>query len=107
MSNGIIYFKNYLSYFLVVLGLQWCTGLSPAAESGGCSLVVVCEAFLVEHRFEAYKRFSSYSIWVLVVMHGLRCFTACGIFLDQDSNMLPALASGFLAIVSPAKSPMA
>ena len=40
----------------------------------------------------------------VVVAHGLSCSTACGIFLDQGSNLCPlALAGGFLTTVSPGK----
>jgi len=39
------------------------------------------------------------------VAEGSNCLTACGIFLDQGPNCVPALAGGFLTIEPPGKSP--
>ena len=109
MSNSIIYFKKYLSYFSVVLGLPWCTWAFSSCREQGLLSSCGVQGFslwrlLLWSTGVRLMGFSSCSIWALVVTHGLRCFTACGIFPDQDSNTFPALASGFFAIVSPRKS---
>ena len=63
-----------------------CTGSSLMHEafllsSGGYSLIVV------------YGLWSTGSV---VVSKGFSCPRACGIFLDQELNQSPTLASGFL-----------
>ena len=40
----------------------------------------------------------------VVVVRGLSCPEACGIFPDEGSNPSPALAVGFLSTVPPGKS---
>jgi len=46
-----------------------------------------------------------YSIWASAVMVcGFSCPEAYGIFLDQDCNLSPTLAGGFLATGPPGKS---
>lgn len=108
VSNSI-YFKKYLSYFSALLGLQWCTWAFSSCRERGLLSSCGVQGFSLWRLFLwstglRLTGFSSCSIWALVVTHGLRCFTACGIFPDQDSNTFPALASGFFAIVSPRKS---
>ena len=39
----------------------------------------------------------------VVVVHGLSCSTACGIFPDQGLNWCPALQGGFLTTGPPGK----
>ena len=93
-----------------MLGLQWCTWAFSSCRERGLLSICGVQGFslwwlLLWSTGLRLKGFNSCSIWALVVMHGLRCFTAaCGIFPDQDSNTFPALASGFIAIVSPRKS---
>ena len=83
-------FKNYFDLsihylFLAVLGLCRCAGFTLAAESGGYSLAVVHglltagASLVVVHEL--------YSTGSVVVAHELTCSSACGIFLDQGSNL--------------------
>ena len=58
------------------------SGLSLVAASGAYSLVVVCGPLIVVA--------SPFGSWALgVVMPGLSCPTACGIFLDQGISPCP------------------
>ena len=47
--------------------------------------------------------FLLWSTGSIVVVHGLSCFMACGIFPDQGSNLSPAFASGFFTTEPPRK----
>ena len=47
-----------------------------------------CSGFsCVEHRLQAYRLQYLWQTGSVVVEHGLSCSVACGIFLDQDSNL--------------------
>ena len=62
-------------------------GLSLAMENRGYSL-------LVEHRpyASAVATARLLSTGSVVVVHGLSCLTACGIYPDHGSNLSPTLA---------------
>ena len=67
-------------------GLHWgfvaACGLSLVAESGGYSLVVVLWLLIAVAPLVMEHRLSG--VWVsVVVVCGLSCFAACGIFLDK------------------------
>lgn len=105
-------FPNFIFYlYLVVLGLCCCAGLlSCSRPFPSCSawlLIVVAsycrgqalglqQAFSIRGLAVAPCRFSSCSSWALghrlkfVAQICLSCSTACGIFLDQGSNLSPA-----------------
>jgi len=68
---------------------------SLVAVSGGYSLVVLGLLIAV----------ASLSAWTsVVVVHGLSCPMACGIFPTRDWTMSSALAGGFLTTGPPGKS---
>ena len=67
----VFYFK-----FLAVLGLCCFCEVSVPAMSRGCSLVQ-CSGF---------PRCGAQAV---IVVHGLSCSAACGIFRDQGSNQCP------------------
>ena len=61
--------------------------LSLVAVSGGLLFVVVV-ASLVAEQGSRRVGFSSCGVWpIIVVAHGLCCSVACGVFLDQGSNL--------------------
>ena len=76
-----------LFFFLAVLGLHCCSwAFSSCSEWGLLSslvrgLPVAVTSLVVEHRLS--------STGSVVLAHGLSCFTACGIFPDQESNPCP------------------
>ena len=89
----IILFNN----LLVVVGLLCSAGFSLVAASGGHSLLarhrllIAVASFVVEHGFYG-AGLRSCGSWALdpvltVVVHGLSCSVACGVFLDQVSNL--------------------
>ena len=97
-------FYLFIYLFLAVLGLCCCIGFSLVAESEDCSLVEVCGLLIVVASLAAEHRLSGGRPSVvgahglstcgsqalehrLIVVHGLSCFRACGIFLDQGSNL--------------------
>ena len=82
--------KNYLFIYLFLAALEpfvAVQGLSPAVASRVYSLVAVWELLVVVFSLVAEHRLSNTGL--VVVGHGLSCFTACGIFLDQRSNRCP------------------
>ena len=110
ISLKITFLKN-LFYLFIYFWLHWVFvavhGLSLAVASGGCSLLR-CAGFslwwllLLQNTGSRCTGFSScgmrasvvvarglQSAGSVVVVHGLSCSAACGIFLDQDSNPCP------------------
>ena len=89
---------------LVALGLCCCVPAAPGSFEQG--LLSSC-GMQASH----CGGVPCWDLWALhtwasvVVMHGLSCPKACGIFPDQGSNLCPpALAGGFLTTGSPGKS---
>ena len=80
--------------FLAVLGLR-CYAGSLAADSRGCSLRVARGLLTAVASLVSEHGLSSTGSGV--VAHGLSCSAACGILLDQGSNLpvSPALAGRF------------
>ena len=100
-ASGAFFYYGYSLFlflfcfvlFLAVLGLCCCAGFSLVAATKGCSLVAVrrllimVASLVAEHRLlimvaslvAEHRLVGSGSI---VVVHGLSCSTACGIFLD-------------------------
>ena len=105
-------------------------GFSLVAASGGYSLLrcagfslqwllIAVASLIAKHRLQACRLqqlWHTGSVVVAhglqsadsaVVVHGLSCSAACGIFLDQSSNPCPpALADRFLTSVPPGKPPI-
>ena len=67
--------------------------LSLAAVSGGYSLVAVCGLLIAAASLVAEHRLQGIEASVVVVP-GLSCPEACGIFLDQGSNWCPQYQTG-------------
>ena len=74
------------TYFWLLWVLVAALGLSLVVPSGDCSLAVLrlhfsgfscCEAWALEHAGS------------VIVLPGLSCPVACGIFLDQGLNLWP------------------
>ena len=85
------FFFFYFLFFIYLFLLCWVfvsvRGLSPVAASGGhsslrCAGLSLSRPLLL--RSTGSRRAGS-----VVVAHGLRCSTACGIFPDQGSNPCP------------------
>ena len=74
--------------FLAVLGLHcYVWAFSSCGELGlvsvvGYGLILVAASLAVEHRLKGTQA-------SVVVVHGLDCPMACGIFPDQGSNLCP------------------
>ena len=89
ISSSLLLFI-YLFIYLAALGLRCCAqAFSSCSERGYPSL-----------------RCTGSRARPSVVVHGLSCSTACGIFPDQGSNppVSPAMADGFLTTAPPGKS---
>ena len=97
LNTELFFFLNIQFYlFVALLGLHCCVGFSLVVGSRGYSLVVVHGLLFIEASCGAWALrhlgFSSCSSWTLehrlkVVMQGLSCSVACGIFMGQGSNM--------------------
>ena len=87
----------FIIYFLAVLGRCCCAAFSSVAVSGGYSLVAVRQLLivvvsLVEHRLwgmwaSVVVASGLWSTGSVVMVRGLICSEACGIFPDQRSNL--------------------
>ena len=105
--------NNYL--FLAMLGFCCCMGSSLVAVSRGFSLLTVlgflvtAGSLFVEHRPQGLLALvvATPRLQItdsVVVVHGLSCSVACGIFLDQGLNLsLLHLAGSFLTTEPPGK----
>ena len=84
---------NYLFSFGCA-GSPLLRGFLPSCSERGYSLVVLFRLLVAVTSLAVAPSAGS-----IVVVHGLSCSTACGIFLDQGSNpMSPVLAGGFFTI---------
>ena len=95
MGYFFIIFKN--NFIFGCAGSSLLCRLSLVAVNRGCSLVLVHWLLIAVASLVAeYKLYGTRASIVaasgpqstgsIVVVHGLSCFTACGIFLDQGSN---------------------
>ena len=103
-------FKNFYLFiylFLAVLGLRCCVqAVSSCGEQGllfiaVCRLLIAMASFVAEHELQARSlqqlqhedsvlvARGLQSAGSVVVVHGLSCSAACGIFPDQRSNPYP------------------
>ena len=79
--------------FLAELGLHCCAGFSVVVESSGSSLfallrLLTAMAFPVgKHGLQGTRTPLLLHVGSGVVVCGLSCLTACGIFLDHGSNL--------------------
>ena len=82
-------YVHYAFIYLLAatLGLHCCAGLSPGAGSGGHPLVagprllIAVATPVAEHGLQSWRS--------AVVVCGLTCYEACGVFLDQGLNLCP------------------
>ena len=92
---SLIYF--WLHWFFVAAN-----SLPLVVASWGYSLLR-CAGFSLQ-LFLLLRGTGSRHAGFIVAVHRLSCHVACGIFPDQESNLLsPALAGGFLSTAPPAK----
>ena len=93
----VVFFLIIYSFFTVV-GLCCCLGFSLVGTSRGYSLVAVLSLLItvaspvMEYglsgmRASVVVACGLYSIGSIVVVYGLSCFSACGIFWDQGSKL--------------------
>ena len=102
-SQALIYlFEDLFFFFFPVLGLPCCEGFfsSSYREWGYSSLW--CLSFSVVGLLIAGTRLSPSD---RLSVRGLSCSEACGIFLDRDGTVSPALAGRFLSTSPPGQSP--
>ena len=109
-----------LIYFLALLDLCCCVGVSLVVVNQGCCLVVCrlliagllllgstgsrgCKLQQLQHTDSVVVVLGLWSTGSVVVARGLSCSAACGIFLDQGSNLSPALAGRFFTTEPPGR----
>ena len=93
----IFYFlKIYFIYlFLAVLGLCCCAWAFSSCGGRGPLFIAVCgppiamASLVAEHGLQAHGLQQLWLVGSVVVVHGLSCSAACGIFPDQGSNPCP------------------
>ena len=87
---------NFIYLFIFgCAGSSLLCGLSSSCSEWGCSLIaaygllIVVASLVVEHGLSArgLSSCSSQSTGSVLVAHKLSCSAACGIFLDQGSNL--------------------
>ena len=85
-----IFYFIYL--FLAVLGLHYCVrafsncGDRELLFVEVCGLLTAVASLVVEHGLQAHGLQQLWRAGSVVVVHGLSCSKACGIFLDQGLN---------------------
>ena len=73
--------------FLAALGLRCCAQAFSSCGERGLPFIVVHRLLIVVASLVAQH--GLYSAGSVVVVHGLSCSAACGIFPDQGSNPCP------------------
>ena len=105
--DGLNALKYYFNLLLAVLGLHGCSSFSVAAASQGCSSLrwadFSLQLLLLQGTGSRWVGLSGCGTISVVVVHGLSCPTARGIFLDQVEPESPAFAGWFLSTVPPGK----
>ena len=90
-----------------MLGLHGCSSFSVAAASQGCSSLrwadFSLQLLLLQGTGSRWVGLSGCGTISVVVVHGLSCPMARGIFLDQVEPESPAFAGWFLSTVPPGK----
>ena len=86
--------KNIIYLFMIGLDLHWGHGLFSSCGEWGLLVAVVhgliaIASLIVEHRLQAHGLLQLQCIGSVVVVHGLGCPVACGIFLDHGLNLCP------------------
>ena len=90
---NFIYLFIYLS--LAELGLRCCTRAFSSCSKQGLlfiavhGLLISVASLVVEHGLQMCGLQQLWHAGSVVVVHGLSCSAACGIFLDQGSNPCP------------------
>ena len=83
---------DFFFFFGCVGSLLLHTGFLQLQQAGAtlhCSAVSCCGAWALGMRASVVVACGLQSTGSVVVVHGLSCFTACGIFPDQGSNPCP------------------
>ena len=75
MNSQIFFFKVFIYLILAVLDLRCCSSFSLAAVH---RLLIATASLVAEHGLQKTAS---------IVVHGLCCPVACGIFPDQGSNL--------------------
>ena len=90
-AKSFMYLLFYLFLFLAALGLRFCAWAFSSCGEQGLLFFVVCGLLIaVASRGGAQALGARASVvWLMdsVVAHRLCCSAACGIFLDQGSNL--------------------
>ena len=88
------FLKKFIYLFLTVLSLHSCSGFFLVSGSGGYSLAAVCRLLMVVASPVGQQGLQDLGTSVVAapgfqstVAHELSCSMACGIFLDQASDL--------------------
>ena len=84
-----IFKLNFLYIFLVALGLHCCTRAFSRCDEQG--LLSSCSVHALHCGGFYCSEHGLLSIGSLLVVHGLSCPTACGVFPHQVSNPVPCI----------------
>ena len=95
---------NFIYLFLAVLGPHCCAGLfSSCVRASHCSGFSCCRVRAVGVQASVVAVHGHSSGGCLTPGHKFSCSLACGIFLDQGSNLSPPLAGTFFTAEPPGK----
>ena len=85
----------YLFYFLAVLGLRYfLIVVSRGYSTLQCKGFSLWRLLIVGHWLQVHWLLQLQHVGSVVVAHGISCFVACGIFLDQGSKLCPLPVDG-------------
>ena len=74
--------RGYFLFVVLRFSLRWLLSLQSTGSR-------VCRLQYLQHMGSVVVACRLWSMGSVVVVHGLSCLEACGIFLDQESNLCP------------------
>ena len=97
LYSFVYFIHSFIHHYLFLTGLGLCrrSSASLAAVSRSYSLVAVfrlliaVSSLVAEHRLSVTQVLVVMACGLIVVAHRLSCPVACGIFLDQGSDLCP------------------
>ena len=111
---SLFFYLNLCNLSLVVLGLHCCVQAFSSCSEQGLLFIALQRLLSLQRTGSRHTGFSHCSTWALwlwligslVVVHGLSCPTACGIFPDQGLNLCPLQWEYRVLTTEPPRTPL-